>query len=60
MNAPFQGSAVKDDEQARLAQEILGALKGIRYGTVEIVVHDGAVTRIDRHERIRVSGGAQH
>ncbi|HXB96565.1 MAG TPA: YezD family protein [bacterium] len=42
-------------EQGRqqLAAEILEALKGIRFGTVEITVHDGRVVQIDRRERFR-------
>jgi hypothetical protein len=42
-------------EHRQLALEILDALKGIRYGAVEIVVHDGKVTQIDRRERFRFS-----
>jgi hypothetical protein len=42
-----------DAEHRKLALEILDALKGIRYGAVEIVVHDGKVTQIDRRERFR-------
>ena len=42
-------------EQGRqqLAAEILEALKGIRFGTVEITLHDGRVVQIDRKERFR-------
>jgi hypothetical protein len=40
-------------EHRQLAFEILDALKGIQYGAVEIVVHDGRVTQIDRKERFR-------
>lgn len=44
----------RDDEgHRRLACEILDALKGIRFGAVEITVHDGRVVQIDRHERHR-------
>lgn len=43
----------EDSQHRKLALEILDALKGIRYGAVEIVVHDGKVTQIDRRERFR-------
>lgn len=32
---------------------ILQALQGIRFGAVEIVVHDGKVVQIERKERLR-------
>lgn len=30
------------------------ALKGMQFGTVEITVHDGRITQIERRERTRV------
>jgi hypothetical protein len=42
-----------EPDHRQLALEILDALKGIKYGAVEIVVHDGRVTQIDRRERFR-------
>ena len=42
-----------DADHRKLALEILDALKGIKFGAVEIVVHDGKVTQIDRRERFR-------
>lgn len=36
-----------------LAQEILGAIRGLQYGSVEITVHDSRVTQIERREKIR-------
>jgi hypothetical protein len=50
---------LEDEWQRGLALEILGALKGLRYGTVEIIVHDGQVVQIDRYERHRLAGGAK-
>lgn len=29
------------------------ALRGLRYGTVTVVVHDGAVVQVDRTEKVR-------
>ncbi|HMU55715.1 MAG TPA: YezD family protein [Nitrospira sp.] len=34
-------------------QAILHALKGIRFGSVEIVVHDSKVVQIERKEKTR-------
>jgi len=42
-----------DQGRQQLAHEILESLKGIRFGTVEITVHDGRVVQIDRKERFR-------
>lgn len=33
--------------------EISQALSGLRFGSVEIVVHDGKVTQIERKEKYR-------
>jgi hypothetical protein len=33
---------------------ITRAVRGLRYGSVEITVHDGAVVQIERKEKIRV------
>ncbi len=40
------------DEPAR---QILAALNGIRYGSVEIVVHDGRIVQIERREKVRLA-----
>jgi hypothetical protein len=37
-------------------QAILLALKGIRYGSVEIIVHDSKVVQIERREKMRFDG----
>jgi hypothetical protein len=34
-------------------ERILQALEGIRFGAVEIVIHDGKVVQIERKERVR-------
>ena len=35
-------------------QRILDAIHTLKYGSVEVTVHDGRVVQIDRKERIRV------
>jgi hypothetical protein len=41
-------------ESDELFQTILRAIRNLRFGTLEIVVHDSKVVRIERHERIRL------
>jgi hypothetical protein len=36
------------------SQKILAALQGLRYGSVEIVVHDGRIVQIERREKLRL------
>ena len=33
---------------------VLRALRGLRFGSVEIVVHDGRIVQIERRERLRL------
>jgi hypothetical protein len=40
-------------KQPDIEAAILRALKGIRYGSVEIVVHDSKVVQIERKEKTR-------
>jgi hypothetical protein len=41
-------------EQPDLGPTVLRALRGLRFGSVEIVVHDGRVVQIERRERVRL------
>jgi hypothetical protein len=36
-----------------LERQILQAIKGLRYGSIEITVHDSKVVQIERKEKIR-------
>jgi hypothetical protein len=38
----------------QLEREILDAVRGIRYGSVEVVVHDAKVVQVVRTEKVRV------
>ncbi len=40
-------------EAPDLVQQVLRALRGIRYGSIELVVHDGRVVQIERKEKLR-------
>ena len=37
-----------------IEQQVLQAIRGLRYGTVEITVHDSRVVQIERREKVRV------
>lgn len=36
-----------------VVEEILRALTGIRYGSVEVTLHDGRVVQIERKQKLR-------
>ncbi|MGZ8242876.1 YezD family protein [Methylomagnum sp.] len=38
-----------------MAQKILEALRGLRFGSVEITVHEGRIVQIERREKCRLS-----
>ena len=48
--APSNGRLPNDDE----LREISASLRGLRYGSVNIVVQDGVVIQIDRTEKTRL------
>ena len=55
MGTPLQHSNNLGDETHRqLTQQILRALQEIRFGSVEIVIHDSKVVQIERKEKIRI------
>lgn len=35
-------------------------VEGLRYGVVQLVVHDGRVTQIERTEKTRLPAGREH
>ena len=45
---------MRSDDGYRVEQTILRALKDLRFGSVEIVVHDSKVVQIERREKVRV------
>lgn len=42
---------------APTSESILAAIASLRYGSVEVTVHDGRVVMIDKRERIRLAAG---
>jgi hypothetical protein len=53
--APDRGAA----PEAELNQ-IRDSLRGLRFGSVNIIVQDGIVIQIDRTEKRRLRGGRNH
>lgn len=39
-----------------LEEEIARAIRSIRYGSVEIVIHDSRVVQVERREKVRFDG----
>lgn len=55
MNTPLRhANGLVDETYRQLTQQILRALQEIRYGSVEIVIHDSKVVQIERKEKIRI------
>ena len=49
-----QGARVTDAaELARVQAEILRALREVKFGSVEIIIHDSRVVQIERREKTR-------
>ena len=42
-----------------LTQQLEHALRGLRYGSVQLVIHDAEVVRIERIERIRLTDSSE-
>ena len=55
MGTPLQQSnGLVDETHRQLTQQILRALQEIRYGSVEITIHDSRIVQIERKEKIRI------
>jgi hypothetical protein len=46
----------KAQQTAELANQIAVALQGIRFGSVEIIIHDSKVVQVERKEKLRFDG----
>lgn len=47
---------IKDADNLKLEEAVQRALAGLRYGSVEITVHNARVVQIERKERFRPEG----
>jgi hypothetical protein len=43
-----------------LVRELLVALRSIRYGAIELVIHDGRVVQLERREKLRFDPELRH
>ena len=43
-----------DTEPSVSEREILEALRAIKYGSIEITLHDGRIVQIERREKVRL------
>jgi len=46
--------SVEGQEEASILREVQSALQGLRFGAVEITVHNGQVVQIERKEKFRL------
>jgi len=49
-----------DETDPHLANTILRAIREIRYGSVEIIIHDSRIVQIERKEKIRMDRDSAH
>lgn len=50
---------IRGQDEARIQQEILRAVRNVRFGSVEIVIHDSNVVQVERREKIRFQKHAE-
>jgi hypothetical protein len=52
---PLEDEVIESpDGEAATRDALLAALRGIRFGSVEAVIHDGRVVQINRVEKVRM------
>lgn len=55
LNMSTQQRVIQSQEQNQdIADKILLAIKDLRFGSVEVVIHDSKVVQIERKEKIRI------
>ena len=52
---------IRDTDEGPQAEEkrVLAALRGLRFGSVEILVHDGRIVQIERREKVRLADSSR-
>jgi hypothetical protein len=50
----MQGREAPGDRETDVSGAVLEAIRSIRYGSIEIVIHDGRVVAIERREKVRI------
>ena len=51
-------AAAANQKVPGVVQEILRAIEGLRFGSVEITVHEGRITQIEKREKVRFTAPA--
>ena len=46
-------------QNSSLVQELLSAISSLRFGSIEITVHEGRVTQIEKREKVRFTDSAK-
>lgn len=54
MSNQFDVDFSKPEPSEVIVEQIVSILQGIRFGSIEIVVHDGRIVQIDKHEKFRL------
>ncbi len=49
---------LEGQDEAGILREIQAALQGLKFGSVEITVHNGQVVQIERKEKFRVNASS--
>ena len=47
-----------NEQNSSLVKELLSAINSLRFGSVEITVHEGRVTQIEKREKVRFTDSA--
>jgi hypothetical protein len=43
----------KEQQIAGIAKQVAAAIQGIRFGSVEITIHDSKIVQVERKEKLR-------
>ncbi len=54
MSSPAPKSTLPEPPRDEVLEAIAAAVRGLRYGSIEVVVHDARVVQIIRTEKLRV------
>ena len=50
----------KTKENEQVLKQIASAIESLRFGSIEITLHDGRVTQIEKREKVRLSDTPPH
>ena len=55
--SPVPFRSLENQDETALLRDIQQALRGLRFGAIEITVHNGQVVQIERKEKFRPQSG---